>query len=303
MILLLGASGQVGRELSRELSAFGRVTAPTSAELDLTSPAAIRDGVRAMRPLLIVNAAAYTAVDAAESNADRCAAINATAPGVLAEEAEKNGAYLIHFSTDYVFDGTKTTPYVETDATNPLGVYGRTKREGELAVAANCQRYLIFRTAWVYAAHGKNFALTMRRLARERDELKVVNDQVGAPTSASAIAAGVAQVLRVLQKDPERASSVSGIYHMTAGGSTTWFQFARTILADDAMRDEQVCRSIKPITTAEYPTPAKRPAYSVLDNAKLSRVFGVQLPSWEDQWRAVAEALRVNLDLASPRET
>jgi len=228
---------------------------------------------------LIVNAAAYTAVDAAESDVERCAAINAEAPGVLAEEAEKNGAYLIHFSTDYVFDGSKTTPYVETDQTNPLGAYGRTKRDGELAVVANCQRYLIFRTAWVYAAQGKNFVLTMRRLARERDELKVVNDQIGAPTSAPAIAAGVAQVLRVLQKDPERVTSVSGIYHMTAGGQTTWFEFARTILADEPRV------TVRPITTAEYPTPAKRPAYSVLDNAKLERVFGVTLPSWQDQWR------------------
>ena len=279
MILLLGASGQVGRELSRQLSAFARVTAPTSAELDLTSPTAIRGAVRASRPLLIVNAAAYTAVDAAESDVNRCAAINALAPGVLAEEAEQNGAYLIHFSTDYVFDGSKTTPYVETDQTNPLGAYGRTKRDGELAVVANCQRHLIFRTAWVYAAQGKNFVLTMRRLARERDELKVVNDQIGAPTSAPAIAAGVAQVLRVLQKDPERVTSVSGIYHMTAGGETTWFEFARTILADEPRV------TVRPITTAEYPTPAKRPAYSVLDNAKLERVFGVTLPSWQDQWR------------------
>ena len=278
MILLLGASGQVGRELSRELSAFAGVAAPTSAELDLTSATAIRDAVRASRPLLIVNAAAYTAVDAAESNAERCAAINAHAPGVLAEEAEKNGAYFIHFSTDYVFDGSKTTPYVETDETNPLGVYGRTKRDGELAVLANCQRHLIFRTAWVYAAHGKNFARTMRRLARERDELRVVNDQIGAPTSAPAIAAGVARVLRVLQREPERVMSVSGIYHMTAGGQTTWFEFARTILADEPRV------TIRPITTAEYPTPAKRPAYSVLDNSKLERVFGVKLPTWQEQW-------------------
>jgi dTDP-4-dehydrorhamnose reductase len=274
VILLLGASGQVGHELARELSVFGRVTAPTSAELDLTSPAAIRDAVRASRPLLIVNAAAYTAVDAAESNAERCAAINAEAPGVLAEEAEKNGAYLIHFSTDYVFDGTKGTPYVETDETNPLGVYGRTKLDGEIEVAAKCQRYLIFRTAWVYSARGKNFVLTMRRLARERDELNVVNDQVGAPTSAPAIATGVMQVLRVLQREPELVTSVSGIYHMTAGGETTWFEFARTILADDPRV------TVRPITTAEYPTPAKRPAYSVLDNSKLERVFGVRLPSW-----------------------
>jgi dTDP-4-dehydrorhamnose reductase len=277
-MLLLGASGQVGHELARELSAFGRVAAPTSSELDLTSPSAIRDVVRNSRPLLIVNAAAFTAVDAAESNAERCAAINAEAPGVLAEEAEKNGAYLVHFSTDYVFDGTKTTPYLETDDTHPLGVYGRTKRDGEVAVVANCQRHLIFRTAWVYSARGKNFVLTMRRLARERDVLSVVNDQVGAPTSAPAIAAGVMQVLRVLQREPDRVTDVSGIYHMTAGGSTTWFEFARSILADEPRV------TVRPITTAEYPTPAKRPAYSVLDNSKLERVFGVRLPSWRDQW-------------------
>lgn len=283
MILLLGASGQVGHELSRVLSAFARVSAPTSRELDLTSPDAIREKVRTLRPLLIVNAAAYTAVDAAESDADRATALNATAPAVLAEEADRNGAYFIHFSTDYVFDGTKTTPYVETDATNPLGVYGRTKRDGELAVEAAAKRYLIFRTAWVYAERGKNFVLTMRRLAREREELKIVNDQVGAPTSASAIATGVAGVLRVLQRQPDIVTSVSGIYHMTAGGSTTWYEFACRIIADDPARAEHKVRSILPITTAEYPTPAKRPAYSVLDNSKLARVFGVTLPSWKEQ--------------------
>jgi dTDP-4-dehydrorhamnose reductase len=281
VILLLGASGQVGHELARELSAFARVHAPTSKELDLTSPDAIRAVVREQRPLLIVNAAAYTAVDAAESDADRCAAINTQAPAVLAEEAERNGAYLIHFSTDYVFDGTKTTPYVETDATNPLGVYGRTKREGELAIAASAKRFLIFRTAWVYAERGKNFALTMRRLAGEREELKVVNDQTGAPTSAPAIAAGVAGVLRWLRNDADRVAEVSGIYHMTAGGSTTWYEFARRILTDTTVR-------ITPITTAEYPTPAKRPAYSVLDNTKLRETFGITLPSWEAQWSAIA---------------
>jgi dTDP-4-dehydrorhamnose reductase len=297
VILLLGASGQVGHELARHLSAFARVTAPTSRELDLTSSDAIRAAVRERRPLLVVNAAAYTAVDAAESDAERCAEINAVAPGILAEEAHRGGAYFIHFSTDYVFDGTKTTPYVETDETNPLSVYGRTKRDGELAVAANCERYLIFRTAWVYAARGKNFALTMRRLAGERDELKVVNDQVGAPTSAAAIANGVAGVLGALKTNPELAVSASGIYHMTAGGQTTWFDFARTILAGNDR-----CTSL-PITTAEYPTAAKRPRHSVLDNAKLVRVFGVQLPPWEHQWRAVADELRVSPPGSSPRES
>ena len=297
MILLLGASGQVGHELKRELSALARVDAPTSSEVDLTSPDAIRAAVRERRPLMIVNAAAYTAVDAAESDAERCATINAVAPGILAEEAHRGGAYFIHFSTDYVFDGTQTTPYVETDATNPLGVYGRTKREGELAVAANCERYLIFRTAWVYAAQGKNFVLTMRRLAGERDELKVVNDQVGAPTSAVSIANGVAGVLRALKDEPDLVTSVSGIYHMTAGGATTWFDFARTILANNDR-----C-TILPITTADYPTAAKRPGYSVLDNAKLSRVFGVQLPTWEEQWRVMADELRVTGGDSFPRET
>jgi dTDP-4-dehydrorhamnose reductase len=288
VILLLGASGQVGHELARELSSLARVSAPTSTELDLSSPDAIREVIRAHRPLLIVNAAAYTAVDAAETDVERCTVLNARAPGVIAEEADRNGAYLVHLSTDYVFDGTKNTPYVETDETNPLGVYGRTKRDGELAIVSSAKRYLIFRTSWVYAARGKNFALTMRRLARERDELAVVKDQIGAPTSAPAIATAICAVLRVLQKNPELVTSVSGIYHMTAGGETTWYEFARRILADEpGVR-------IRAITTAEFPAPAKRPAYSVLDNEKLFRQFGVRLPRWEDQWSAVAQELRIS---------
>lgn len=288
-ILVVGGTGQIGQELVRELAALGRVVAPARAELELLSAASIRDVLSRVQPAIVVNAAGYTAVDSAESERELCAAINADAPALLAAECERLGAVFVHYSTDYVFDGAKPTPYVETDAPAPLNVYGQTKLAGEAAVAATGGANLVFRTSWIYSARGRNFPLSILRLARERDELSIVNDQVGAPTSAAAIAAGTLGVLRALIADGtgdlrERGEAAAGVYHMTAGGSTSWFEFARTILADDPRRDEQVCRAIVPITSVEYPAPASRPAYSLLDNTKLFERFGIALPSWRSQW-------------------
>jgi dTDP-4-dehydrorhamnose reductase len=294
-VLVLGGTGQIGHEVAHELAWLGPVAAPTRHEANLEDAVAVRDLVRGLEPSVVVNAAAYTAVDAAESNRPTCARLNAELPELLATECRRVGALLIHFSTDYVFDGTKRAPYAETDATNPLSVYGASKRASERAIADVGGAYLIFRTSWVYAARGKNFALTILRLAREREELHVVNDQVGAPTSARAIAAGVSSVLRTLRgaRDFRAASeAAAGLYHMTAAGSTTWFDFATAILADDPRPSDQKCRSIHPIPTTEYPTPATRPAYSLLDNTKLAYTFGVHLAPWRDQWRSVAQELK-----------
>jgi dTDP-4-dehydrorhamnose reductase len=294
-VLVLGGTGQIGHEMIRELAWLGEVAAPTRQDADLEDAGAVRGLVRDAKPSIVVNAAAYTAVDAAESNQAACARLNVELPEILAHECRRIGALLIHFSTDYVFDGTKQAPYVETDATNPLGVYGGSKLAGERAIVDAGGAYLIFRTSWVYAARGRNFALTMLRLSHEREELRVVNDQVGAPTSAPAIASGVSSVLRKLRNAPDfRAASeaATGLYHMSAAGSTTWFEFAKTILDDDPRRELQILRSIRPIRAAEYPTPAARPAYSVLDNAKLAEGFGIRLLSWHVQWRSVADELR-----------
>jgi dTDP-4-dehydrorhamnose reductase len=290
-ILVFGGTGQIGHELVRELSRFENVIAPARNEVDLTSPDAIRAAVEQCAPAVVVNAAGYTAVDSAESDQAACVALNAEVPGVLAEACRDRGVCFIHFSTDYVFDGAKGTPYVETDATGPLNVYGQTKLAGESAIEAVGGTYLIFRTSWVYAARGKNFPLTMLRLARERTELAVVDDQIGAPTSARAIASAVASVLGVL-KDRD-ARDMAGIYHLSAAGHTTWYGFARAILADASWPDQQVCQNLRAITTAEYPTAARRPRNSVLDNSKVRERFGVELPPWNEQWQAVATELRL----------
>lgn len=295
-ILLLGGTGQIGHELGRELATLGTVVAPGRHELDLGSADAIRETVRAIGPSLVVNAAAYTQVDRAESEPELCASINADAPAILADACRNVGAMFMHFSTDYVFDGTKRTPYQETDEPRPLGVYARTKHDGERAVIDVGGAFMIMRTSWVYGPHGRNFPATMLRLSREREELAVVDDQTGAPTSASAVAAGVGQVLRSLARDGDTRSAfeaAAGIYHMTAAGATTWYDFARRILADDPRSTEQICRAVRPISTEEYALPARRPAYSVLDNTKLAARFGVQLPSWGDQWRAAVEHMRL----------
>lgn len=308
-ILLIGKNGQVGHDLQRLLPAYGELTAVDRQQLDLAAPDAIRRAVQEIRPQIIINAAAYTAVDQAEKDELAARAINAIAPGILAEQAKQVGAALIHYSTDYVFDGTKTTPYEEDDPPNPLGAYGRTKLEGEQAIRDSGVAHLIFRTAWVYSTRGKNFLLTILRLATQREELRIVNDQIGAPTLSHELAEATAKVLSQLpaMKNASMDESLAGLggtYHMTAGGATNWYEFATTIL-DDASASIQgkkrawlltalngaplVTRRVVPITTAEYPTPARRPPYSVLSNERLEKTFGIRLPDWNTQLRRVFE--------------
>jgi dTDP-4-dehydrorhamnose reductase len=279
-ILVTGGTGQVGHELVRELALLGRVVAPTSAELDLASADSIRTAVRRLHPAAIVNAGAYTAVDRAESDRERCMAINAVAPGILAQEATALGAPLVHFSTDYVFGGDFDRPIREDDPTGPLGVYGSTKLAGEHAVLAEGAAHAILRTSWVYGTRGTNFLRTMLRLARERDELRVVDDQVGAPTWSRSIAAGTAVVLREMLSG---AAGAGGVYHLAAAGRTSWHEFAEAIVAGDPRREEQRCRRVTPIRTAEYLTPARRPAWSVLDSGRVRERFGIAIPDWREQ--------------------
>jgi dTDP-4-dehydrorhamnose reductase len=270
-ILVTGSNGQLGAELALALAPHGRVVATGRAELDLANADAIVATVRSIKPALVVNAAAYTAVDQAEKEEAIARAVNGIAPGILADEAKRAGAALIHYSTDYVFDGRATTPYDEDAPVNPMSAYGRTKLEGERAVAASGADALVLRTSWVYGRRGRNFLTTMQRLAGERDEIRVVDDQTGAPNWARELARSTARIVaRGLPWVAERR----GLYHLTARGATTWYGFARAILAD-------VPRvRIVPITTAEYPTPARRPHWSVLDTARFERTFGFALPDW-----------------------
>lgn len=300
-ILLIGTNGQVGRELHKMLPRVGEVTALDRQRLDLTQPADIRSAIRAARPQFIVNAAAYTAVDKAESEESVARAINAVAPSVMAEEAAKIGATLIHYSTDYVFDGSKTSPYTEEDSPNPLNAYGRTKLEGENAIRASGAAHLTFRTTWVYAAEGKNFLLTILRLATQREDLKIVRDQIGAPTLNVEIAKATCDILAQLSASAHTAAAeASGIYNLTAGGQTTWYDFTNAILERAARipadtpwfaaatnRLPLIVRRVIPIAASEYPLPAKRPAYSVLSNARLNRTFSLRVPDWQDQLDSV----------------
>ena len=282
-ILLIGKTGQVGWELHRSLAPMARVSAVDYPEIDLTDATAARQLVLDNKPNVVVNAAAYTAVDKAESDTQTTQLINGVAPGVLAEAAKQVGALMIHYSTDYVFDGTKHTPYVESDPPNPLGAYGRTKLEGDEAVRAAGGDHLIFRLCWVYAARGQNFLLTIRRLARERDTLRVVNDQFGCPTWSRLIAEATVLALRqaLMATEPE---TLNGVYHLAASSHTSWHGFAESIV--NAMPAEGLkCTRVEAITTPEYPTPARRPAWSVLSCAKLERVFGLRLPGWEEMLR------------------
>ncbi|WP_197721872.1 dTDP-4-dehydrorhamnose reductase [Sulfuritortus calidifontis] len=277
-ILLTGVTGQVGWELQRSLACLGEVRAPGRQALDLTQPDSIRRAVRDWRPELIVNPAAHTAVDRAEAEPDLAAAINAVAPGILAEEAAKLGALLVHYSTDYVFDGGKATPYVEDDAANPQNVYGRTKLAGEEAVRANNPKHLILRTSWVYGRRGGNFLRTMQRLMRERPELRIVADQIGSPTWSRLIAEATGQMLAQCLGPNRRPGFVPwGTYHLTCAGATSWHGFAQAIAELD--RIEPAPRLI-PIPSADYPTPAKRPLNSRLSNARLAATFGLALPDW-----------------------
>ena len=286
-ILLTGASGQVGWELQRALATLGRVVAPDRNELDLSQPESITRAVRHIKPDLIVNPAAYTAVDKAESEPELAYTVNAESPSVLAMEAARLGITLVHFSTDYVFDGGKKTAYIEADQTSPLGVYGASKLAGEKAVMESGAQHLILRTSWVYGMRGKNFLLTMQRLAREREELGVVNDQFGAPTWSRSIAEATAQILAMWLSpgtSEDNRRQLSGTYHLSCAGRTSWHDFAAAILSNMQTVGARTAR-LNPITTADYPTPAKRPANSVLSNEKLQQAFGIFMPAWDDALR------------------
>jgi len=275
-ILLIGRHGQVTQALQRSLAPLGDLAVLGSEQLDLQDVAAIRREVRALRPALIVNAAAHTAVDLAQSEPDQAFAINATAPGVLAEEAAALGAPLIHYSTDYVLDGSKPVPYQESDAPNPLGVYGQSKLAGERAIQAVGGEHLILRTSWVYSTQGRNFLLTMQKLLAERDELKVVDDQIGAPTWADSIAEASAALVRRWQSGTPGAW---GLYHFSAGGETSWFGFAEAI-AEHLATQNRLRARLLPIPSSDYPTPAPRPLNSRLDCSLLQREWDVTLPDW-----------------------
>ena len=286
-ILLIGKNGQVGWELHRTLAPLAEVVAVDYPEINFTDVPALRQFVTGTRPSVVVNAAAYTAVDKAETETELCRQVNAVAPGVLAEEAKKIGALMVHYSTDYVFDGAKTSPYVETDAPNPLGAYGRSKLEGDRAVKASGANHLIFRLCWVYGARGQNFMLTMQRLAREREKLRVVGDQFGCPTWSRMIAETTALALKQVLAGAD-CSVFNGEYHLAASGQTNWHGFASRII--ELMPEaERKCRAMEKITTPEYPTPARRPAYSVLDCGKLRKTFGLRLPDWEASLRQVLD--------------
>ena len=278
-ILMLGKTGQVGGELTpllRQLagsSADEAVVTLGRADVDLSDAAALAQAVQRVQPSLIVNAAAHTAVDRAETEPDIAFAINAVAPGVLAEQAAKLDALLVHYSTDYVFDGSQRTPYRESDPTHPLGVYGESKLAGEQMVQASGCRHLLLRTSWVYDSTGRNFLTTMLRLAKQHGKLRVVGDQHGSPTSAAMIAEASLQLIRSMLNQP---AMQGGLYHLTAQGQTTWHGFAQAI-----MHKAGLDIPIEAITTADYPTPAKRPAYSVLDSSKLQTEFNYRLPGWQ----------------------
>jgi dTDP-4-dehydrorhamnose reductase len=284
-ILVTGCNGQVGWELARVLEPLGDIVAFDRAGLDLALPDRVRATLAQLRPDVIVNAAAYTAVDSAETDPETAFAVNARGSEILAEEAKRNGALLVHYSTDYVFDGRKDRPYVETDGTHPLSTYGRSKLEGEKAIQNVGCRHIILRTAWVYAARGRNFLLTIRRLARERPELRVVNDQFGAPTSAPAIARATGEILSAIA----RGKGEDGIFHMTAAGRVSWFDFARLIVAQSG----PPFPAVLPIPSLDYPTPAARPRNSCLSSSRLATRFAVRLGDWEQEARRILDELRV----------
>ena len=282
-VLLLGGSGQIGRELRSALAGFADVAAPTHAELDGTRLDEVEAFATALAPAWIVNAAAYTRVDDAERERAAAELLNAALPERLAEVCERTGGRLLHFSTDYVFSGTKTTPYVENDETRPVNWYGATKLAGERRILGITDRALIFRTSWIYARTGQNFFRTMLRLAREREELRVVSDQRGSPTWARAVAEAAAQVVERVERGTLEGAAARGIFHLTASGETSWHEFAIRLLALDPQRAEHRVRRITPIPSTDYVTPAVRPSYSVLDCTLAEERLGIRLPSWERQ--------------------
>ena len=280
-ILLLGANGQVGTELQRTLLVLGELKSCTRAQANLEDLQGLRSLIQDYQPNIIVNAAAYTAVDQAESDKDKAELVNTDAVGVMAHEAKNLDAWLIHYSTDYVFDGEKLNAYVESDPTSPINIYGNTKCKGEELITSSGCKHLIFRTSWVYGSHGNNFAKTMIRLFQEKDELSVVNDQIGVPTSAELIAdVTSACLMQSLQKDTD----LSGVYHLAPNGNTSWYGFAEYLCEKgkfivDGMSNCSV--GLSPIATLQYPTPAKRPENSLLNTNKISQAFGVFMPMWQ----------------------
>jgi dTDP-4-dehydrorhamnose reductase len=299
-VLVTGSRGQVGSEVVRALAGRAEVFAHDRATLDLAKAGDIAARVREARPDVIVNAAAYTAVDRAESDEAAARAVNAVAAGALAEEARRAGALLVHYSTDYVFDGAKQGAYVESDAPQPLNAYGRTKLEGERLIVASAAAHLILRTSWVYGPQGGNFVRTMLRLAETREELRIVDDQRGAPTSSVQLAQATVEMLggvstgAIAMDAVAKAKSRSGLYHATAAGETTWFDFARAIFAEWSQRAGAGFRAprLVPIASRDYPTPARRPANSVLDSSHLADTFGVRLGPWREALAQTLSALR-----------
>jgi len=295
-ILLTGKNGQVGFELQRALAPLGELLAVDQSECDMADAQAIRRLARSFNPDIIVNPAAYTAVDKAESEPELAHAINTVAPGVLGEEAAKQGAWVVHYSTDYVFDGSKPGVYREDDLTDPQSVYGRTKRDGEIALQQSGARHLILRTSWVVGAHGSNFAKTILRLAAERDSLNVVADQYGAPTSAALLADVTAQLVRQQRREGSEHFPF-GLYHLVAGGETSWCDYARFVVSEALAAGKSLNLSpdsIRAITTSEYPTPARRPANSRLDTSKLRSTFDVELPTWQSGVRHILQQILVS---------
>ncbi|MGX9764075.1 dTDP-4-dehydrorhamnose reductase [Pseudomonas shahriarae] len=280
-ILITGQHGQVSRELQLRLQGLGELVVLGRDQLDLANPEQIRQQVRSLRPGLIINAAAHTAVDQAENEPEVAFAINATAPGILAEEAKALGIPLIHYSTDYVFDGSKSTPYTEDDAPNPLGVYGQSKLAGEQAIAAVGGQYLVLRTSWVYSSHGKNFLLTMQRLLQEKPQMRIVADQIGAPTWAGTIANSTRALIERWQAGQ---AGNWGVYHLTAQGETSWFGFAQAI-GEQLLAEGKSCAELEGIPASDYPTPAKRPLNSRLDCSRLQQQWHVGQPQWREALR------------------
>jgi dTDP-4-dehydrorhamnose reductase len=281
-ILIVGAYGQVGVELQRSFADYGEIICRDRDTVDLAVPDQVRAMARDVAPNIILNAAAYTAVDRAESEPDVAMAVNAQAPAILAEEALRTGALLVHYSTDYVFDGSKTSPWVETDKTNPLNVYGASKLAGEEAIQKVGGKYLIFRTSWVFGPHGQNYLLTMLRLGRERESLNIVDDQIGAPTSSIELANATRSIVSgVLSGQFGTTLDWAGLYHMTCSGSVSWCGFSRAIFTRAQALLDGKMPVVNPIATSEYPTPAKRPQNSCLSNEKLEAGFAVRLASWE----------------------
>jgi dTDP-4-dehydrorhamnose reductase len=292
-IMLTGKNGQVGWELQSAMAPLGEVISLGRDELDLEKQEQICEMVRRIKPDIIVNAAAYTAVDKAEEEPERAAAVNAVAPGILAEEAKRLNALLVHYSTDYIFDGTKTTPYNEDETPNPINVYGRTKLAGERAIQAVGAPHLILRTSWVYGSRGNNFLMTILRLACEREELRIVDDQVGTPTWSRFLAEVTAQILQKISK-PSLFTECRDVYHVTPYGQTSWYGFAKAIIEKYNQYNkglELKVKCVNPISTEEYRTSAQRPAYSVLSNKKIQSVYDLLMPLWELDMEKVVRLL------------